>query len=209
MKEQIIDIKPLEIKEIEVTIRGKSPLIVHNFDEKTKRQMLETQQKKATSVKPIRNPQEEFMRSLHWLTDMPEEFTEEAMQEAINNGAKFGFPADGLKASIVSGAYRNKLTKDQVSVRGAFNIMGEFIEIKGVPEMRNDKVRIAKGATDLRFRAEFKEWTSTFKLQYVENTYSLEQILNFINIGGFSVGIGDWRVEKGGPFGTYEVVGNE
>lgn len=203
-KKEII-ISPIKIKEVEITINGMSPLIVNNFSEKSKRQIIEAQMKKPKE-KTVRNPMEDGMRALYWLTPMPEEFTEESFEQAKKQGARFGFPSKGLKASIVSGAYRNKLTPDKVSLQGAFFIPEELLEIKYESlRIRDDYVRIAHGGTDVRFRPEFTNWSITFKMQYNENAYSLEQILGFINLGGFSCGLGEMRAEKGGNFGAYSV----
>lgn len=204
-KEEEILLKPIEIKEIEITIKGGTPLIVNNFNEKTRQQILDTQMKK-TKEKTVRNPIEDFMRANYWLTPMPTEFTEEAFSKALEEGARFGFPAKGIKASIVSGAYRNKMTKDKVSLYGAFLIPEELVEIKFEEiTMREDYVRIANGSGDVRFRPEFKNWSMTFKMLYNENAYSLEQLINFINLGGFSCGLGEMRIEKGGNNGSYKV----
>lgn len=204
-----IEVKPIQIKEVEVTIKGVSPLIINNFNEKSRQQIVDAQMKKA-KPKEVRNPIEDFIRANYWLTPMPEEFTEEAFSKAIDEGARFGFPAKGIKASIVSGAFRNGMTKDKVSLYGAFLIPDEMIEIKyGEIIMREDYVRIAHGGTDVRFRPEFKNWSMTFKIQYNENSYTLEQIINFINLGGFSCGLGEMRTEKGGNFGSYKVETEE
>jgi len=198
-------LKPIQIKKIKITIKGKSPLIVNNFNEKSRQQIIDAQMKK-TKTKELRNPIEDFMRACYWLTPMPSEFTEESFDKALKEGARFGFPSKGIKASIVSGAYRNGMTKDKVSLYGAFFIPDEFIEIKYKElEMREDYVRIAHGGTDVRFRPEFKEWSMTFDMEYNENVYSLEQLINFINLGGFSCGLGEMRVEKGDNYGSYFV----
>lgn len=200
-----VSIQPIKIKEVEITIEGITPLIVNNFNEKSRRQILDAQMKKPKE-KEIRNPIEDGMRALYWLTPMPEEFTEEAFEKALKEGARFGFPVKGIKDATASGAYRNDLVKDKVSVNGAFFILEEFGEIKYESlRIREDYVRIAHGGTDVRFRPEFTGWSITFKMQYNENKYSLEQLLNFINIGGFSCGLGEMRAEKGGNFGSYQV----
>ena len=201
-----IILNPIQIKKIKITIKGKSPLIVNNFNEKSRQQIIDTQMKK-TKTKELRNPIEDFMRACYWLTPQPKEFTKESFDKALKEGARFGFPSKGIKASIVSGAYRNGASKDKVSLYGAFFIPEEFIEIKYKEgEMRDDYVRIAHGGTDVRFRPEFKDWTMTFEMEYNENVYSIEQLINFINLGGFSCGLGEMRVEKGGNFGSYEVA---
>ena len=201
-----IELKPIQIKEAIITIRGTTPLIVNNFSEKSKQQILDAQMKK-TKTKEIRNPIEDFMRASYWITEMPESFTKEAFDEAVKNGAKFGFPSKGIKASIASGAYRNGYTKDKVSLYGAFLIPEEYITIDCESiEMREDYVRLPHNGTDVRFRPQFNNWSMTFTIQYNENTYSLDQLINYINLGGFSVGLGEMRVEKGSNFGAYEVV---
>ena len=35
--------------------------------------------------------------------------------------------------------------------------------------------------------------------------YSLEQIMNILNVGGFVCGIGEWRPEKSGQNGMYHI----
>ncbi|MBQ8042885.1 MAG: hypothetical protein IJ272_01885 [Clostridia bacterium] len=208
-KVETVEMLPINIQRVVLKVVGDTPLIVHNFNEKTKRQMLEKQMKKAETPREAKNPIEDFMRSLHWLTEMPEEFTEEAFVKAIEEGAKFGFPSIGLKASAVSGAYRSKLAKDKVSLNGAFHIDAEYIVIDGTPEIREDMVRVANGMPDIRYRAEFKEWSALVEIKYNSAIFSLEQIVNFLNVGGFSVGIGEWRAEKGGSYGSFHIESAE
>lgn len=204
--ENLVELKPIQIKHVSVTIKGRSPLIVNNFNEKSRQQILDAQMKKPKNKKEIRNPIEDFMRACYWLTPMPTEFTEESFAKALKDGARFGFPSKGIKSSIVSGAYRNGMTKDKVSINGAFFIPQELVEIKcDNIEMREDYVRIAHGGTDVRFRPQYNNWEITFDMEYNENVYSLEQLINFINLGGFSCGLGEMRIEKGGNFGAYEI----
>lgn len=223
-KAATLEIVRPEFITIPITIIGTSPLIVHNFSEKSRRQMLEAQQQKSTSRKKKHDPKitwNDFKNSLYWLSPEPEDGRDEVeaeanYREAIKDGCHFGFRTDGIKASAISGAYRSGFTKDKVSVQGAFHIDGataystsEFAEIVGSePIMREDVVRIGQGTADLRYRAQFNEWEIPLNLKYNKNgMYSLEQILTFIETGGFTVGIGEWRVEKGGQFGMY-MIGN-
>lgn len=200
-------IPEINIKTAALRIEGTSPLIVHKFSEKARKEILDKCMQKAKSGREPKNPVMEFIQSLHWITPMPEEYTEEAFAAALAAGAKFGFPATGIKQSAVSAAYRAGLTKDKVSVYGAFHILGgELIEIIGTPHMREDYAVIGNGAPEIRYRGEFSEWSMDFTIQYNAAVYSLEQIVTFFNFGGFAVGIGDWRCEKGGIFGAYKVV---
>lgn len=206
-----IEIRPLEIKTVPIRIIGDSPLIVHAWSEKAKRQMLEAQMKATkTKAKESRDPFSDFVNSLYWLEGKPEEDTPDAFFEAVKNGAKWGFPVGAIKQAANSAAYRMGWVKDKMGLRGAYFLQteyGEMAEIKGaVPTMREDMVRIGMGSADLRYRGEFDNWYMDFILQYnASGSLTLEQILNCLNAGGFVCGIGEWRVEKDGTNGRFHV----
>ena len=215
----VVAIKPLEIRTVELEIEGLTPLIEHAWDQKAKIMILEAEQgKKKGKAHEYKNPVIDFINSLYWLEGKPEitdamkedeAACEKAFMDAIKKGAKFGFPVKGLKDAAVSAAYRAGWTKDKVSARGAFFIKGkntDFVEIKGLPEMREDMVRVGMGSADIRYRGEFKEWSARFTLDYdVNGQYSLESIINMINAGGRYCGIGEMRPEKGGQNGMFQI----
>ena len=210
----IIEIKPINIVTTTVRIAGDTPLIMHRWSEKAKRMILEKQMKKTkSSAKEAKNPVEDFIESVYWMDGKPSEYTEEAFEEACRNGARFGFPVTAIKQATISSAYRNGLTKDMASLRGAFFIAGEgsdlLAEVKGcTPTMREDMVRVGMGVADIRFRGEFANWYMDLQVSYNANgAYTLDQIINLINVGGFSCGIGEWRPEKDGNYGMYHVAG--
>jgi len=219
---KIVGISPIQIETVEVTIKGKTPLIVHSWDEKAKRLMLETQTKgKVTAKRHAKIPTNDFMASLYWLTDKPawgdtEEEAQENWAEALKKGPSFGFPTTGIKKSVISGAYRAGLDVKQTELRGTFYLYGvggcstdDFAEISfSEIEMREDMVRVGgqSKSADIRYRAQFPEWEIPLALNYHKNgKYSLKQILNMFNYGGFCVGIGEWRPERNGQFGMYEI----
>ena len=201
-----VSIPAINIQYAMISIVGDSPLIVHKWSEKAKKEILDKQMKKAkTKGHDAKDPVRDFIDSLYWLDGEPEEKTEEGFAKAIQNGARFGFPSVAFKASAVAAGYRSGVTKNLVSMYGAFHIDGEFVEIKGVPEMREDMVRVGMGVADIRYRGEFKEWSATFQVKYNASAISLEQLVNLFNLGGFACGLGEWRPEKGGAFGMYHV----
>lgn len=213
--ESIIEIKPLKIEHRQVTIVGDTPLIVHAWSEKAKKEMLEKQQKKTkTSSKDIRDPFAEFMNALYWITPKPEEDTEEAFANAVMNGAKFGFPVTAVKQAAQSTLYRLGVIQNQMVMRGAFfikgigdNQLGEIIT-PYPPECREDMVKIGgiSKTSDLRYRPCFNEWKMILDIEYnASSDITFEQIVNGINTAGFMNGIGEWRPEKDGPYGRFHV----
>ncbi len=201
-----IEIPEIQLKKAKIKIVGDTSLIVKAFSQKVKEELAEKQQKKAKKTAEGENIWETFINSLHWITPKPTEYTEEAFEKAFKNGARFGFPSTGIKECIVSGAYRKKLVKDKVTLYSCFHIDGELCEIKGDLNMREDPARNSvTGGAVVVTRPEFTNWEIEFTIRY-DNTFSLEQLINFINLGGFGCGIGCWRVEKGGQFGMFHVA---
>ena len=221
---ETIAIKPLALKQVKVRIVGDSPLITHAWDEKAKRQMLEQQTGEGkTKKKPTKMPFDDFARGLYWLTPMPTELiidpatqeerdvvTEELFDKALAEGARFGFPADSIKMAANSAAYRLGWVKNQMSLRGAYFINAEdggaMLEIKGCePMMREDMVRVMM-STDIRYRPIFDTWYMDAVLEYnASGQMKIGDIINCMNAGGYTCGIGEWRPEKDGRFGRFHV----
>lgn len=217
-----IEIKPINIETVDIAIVGTTPLIVHAWSDKAKQMMLDKQRGKKVGAKhDIKIPYNDFINSLYWLTLKPLDMnSDEEAEAAFNNcvaaGAKFGFPVNGIKQAIISGAYRAGLDVKQTELRGTFFLEGgtdastvDMAEIVGsVPEMREDMVRVGgmSKSADIRYRGEFKEWEIPLRLKYnKDGKYSLEQILNMVGFGGFCCGIGEWRPEKDGQNGMFEL----
>lgn len=208
-----LEIKNIEQAVVTVRIKGTTPLIMHAWSTKAKTMMLEKQMKTAKKgAREAKNPVEDFIESAYWLTKKPEEFTEEAFEKAVSEGARWGFPATAFKQSIISAAYRNEMVKNMAELRGAFFIEGEgpeqLVEIKGcVPHIREDMCRVGMGTADIRFRAQFDQWYADLRIKYNANgKFSFEQIASLINVGGFCCGVGEWRPERDGIYGMYEVA---
>ena len=208
---EVIEIRPIEIKKVTIRIVGDTPLIMHAWSEKAKRMMLEAQMGVAKGKKKeAKNPVDDFIRSMYWLTPMPEDGTMESFEEAIENGARFGFPVTAFKQAAISAAYRMGWAKDKMSMRGAFFIDSDengMIEIHSdTPEMREDMVKVGMGTADIRYRGEFKNWYADLTISYNANgQYSLENIVNIINAGGYVCGVGEWRPERDGQNGMFHV----
>lgn len=195
----LIEIKPIEMVRVPIRIVGESPLIVHAWDAKAKREILYKEIfGKSLKERPTKNIYADFAASMYWLTPMPEEFTEQTIAEALKT-AKFGFPVTGIKQAAISAAYRMGWAKDKMSMRGAFFIDAEFsgyyggdlqidhdrqkieivpnqfrpdqlFEIKGdAPVMRDDMVRVGLGSADIRHRGMYENWSANITIKYNQN----------------------------------------
>lgn len=195
-----ITIPAITLNTMKLKVVGDSPLIVHAWSEKAKRMILDKQMKKASSGKEAKDPFMDFCESMYWLDGMPENPT---MDDVLK--ARFGFPACAFKAAAVDAGFQQGILAKKTTARGAFHIIGDMVEIKGTPNMREDMVRIGMGVADIRYRGEFKNWSAEFLIRYNPTSMSAEQIINLLNIGGFANGVGEWRPSKDGSFGTFHI----
>jgi hypothetical protein len=180
-----------------VPIIGTMPLIVHNFADKAKRQMLDAQQGRK-SPKVSRDPQGEYEAAFYRMKD----------------GA-YGFPATAFKAATVGAArfYGKDVAmttlRQFVFFHGVLSDLDpqSLIQIVGEPRMREDVVRLSgpSRSADLRYRPEFPEWSAVLPITYVRSSLSHGSVLSLVNAGGMGIGVGEWRPEKRGDFGTYKI----
>lgn len=196
-------IPPIETKTFTVKLIGDSSLITHKWSAKAMKMILDKQTKKAGNGKEAKDPWADYCDSMYWLTDKPEKPTEEDIENA-----RFGFPAKAFKACAIDAGYQQGIIPKKTTARGAFHIIGEMVEIEGQPQIREDMVRVGMGAADIRYRGEFPEWSVLLTIRYNPRAMSAEQIINLLNFGGFSNGVGEWRPEKDGDHGTFHVAVN-
>lgn len=219
---QVITIKPVKLSKANIVLVGDTPLIVHAWSEKAKRAMLDEQTKngKAKKAKEVRDPFAEFMDALYWVKGKPEEHTPEAFEKAIADGAKFGFPTTSIKQAALAACYRSGLIPNQVGMKCSFYLNAvegcnrmtgselAIIDTDEPPVFREDMVHIGKmhDTADLRYRPAFNNWKIRLTVTLIETgVFTMESLINAINLGGYMNGIGEWRMERDGDFGHYHV----
>lgn len=199
------ELPALQIGLMEVTLIGDSPLIVHAWSAKAKKEMLDKQMGAAKGPKEKKNPKADFEASMYRLAD-----------------GGYGFPSIAFKnAAVTAGTSVSGITK--IAARQAFQILGEDADVKGAfegsksrvnlvrveggePAMREDMVKVGMGTADLRYRPEFSSWRAKILVRFNQNVLTEAQILNLLNTAGFAVGVGEWRPEKDGDYGRFHVA---
>lgn len=194
-----VNIDKIASETLRIPIVGTSPLIVHRFSEKAKRQMLDAMQGKK-KVKTIRDPQADYEEAFYrWHDDATGE-------------SGYGFPTIAFKAATVSAArlYDKSVAmtqlRQQLFFRGILGDDGQQVAvIEGEPTMREDVVRLGMSSTDLRYRPTFNSWRTVLEVTYIASSISRASVLSLIDAGGLTVGVGEWRPEKRGDFGTFAI----
>jgi hypothetical protein len=195
--EATISLKRPVLETIEVEIVGTSPLIVHAWSQKAREMMLASQQGKKLP-KVAKDPHQDFLDSRYYFAD----------------GSGDGFPITGVKQACVKGAGRSfgksvKMTELRQSLLFLEDGMGTDGQplvrvLAQEPTPREDMVRVGNGTADIRYRAEFKEWGMLLRVKFNPNIIDAGSVVAIIDAGGQN-GIGEWRPEKNGNFGTFEV----
>lgn len=190
-----VKISRIDTETLRVPIVGTAPLIVHRFSEKARRQMLDAMQGRKTP-KQAKDPEAEY---------------EAAFYRHDDEG--YGFPVIAFKAATVSGARFYGKSISMTALRQFVFFDAEFSKaagqklarITGTPHMREDVTRVGMGGTDLRYRPEFTEWSTSVEITYVKSMLTRESVLSLLEAGGMGVGVGEWRPERRGDFGTFQI----
>lgn len=174
-----------------VEIKGTSGLVVHRFGERMKKAILDKQMKKAKEERKPRDSESEYLDSIHFFYDKK----------------RTGFPAVGFKSAMIRAG--KLLDYRMTDLRQAIFIEtdeGELIEIIGKYQKREDIIRVANGAPDFRWRAEYSNWRASLRIKFNTRLLSVESLLQLLTEAGIGVGIGEWRPERNGIMGTWEVI---
>lgn len=200
-----LDLPILSVAETHILLIGVTPLIVHRWSIKAREMILAKQTKKVQNKRELRDPDADYRESLYMMEYAPDALKDKYQIETIQ-GKMFipCFPSIGFKNSAVTACTSiTGITK--ISARQCFHVIGENIPIQGRHRMREDMVRIGMGTADLRYRAEFPQWQADVKISYNTNVLSLAQLNNLFQTAGFAVGIGEFRPERNGPYGRFEI----
>jgi hypothetical protein len=194
-----VALKPITRRTIEITVGGDS-LIVHAWGPKAIKEML-LQQQMTTEEKRLakkhrekKDPKADFEDAKCMFKGKPAFPTLAFKLAMVNAGALLGIPKPAIRAAV--------FVKSAIST--------EFVEIKSDKcVMREDPVRVGpynNRVADLRYRPEYPNWRVTLQIIYRDDLLTAEQVVALAQNAGFSVGVGEWRVEKNGQHGTFEVI---
>ncbi len=226
-----ISIHDIEVRTVQITIAGKSQLIVNNFGPKGAQQM---EDERALSK------EEKLERKKAGKKAIDPEEIERRFQNArlLDSKGRDCIRAEWIKGALISASKYPDVGIASTKLRGAVFVDGDMIPIMykprpasestdsityygtadkpGVrandkmptPGQRRDVVRVGKfGAKqpDIRYRPAYDDWSITFNLTYEPKLISLQAVFHLVRRAGLSVGLCEWRPEGpgGGKGGQY------
>lgn len=195
-KASVAEVVSHGIQTVQLTLRGipGSPLVIHAFSEKAKKEIRDKQQKKAKKAKEERRPEEEFQAAKYF-----------------DGQGRECLPLAALKKSIISAATAfDDLTK--VALRQALFINsvygpGPLAPIENPDQspatgkIREDAVTIGISTRGLTYRPEYPEWQVRVIVEYNPRLVSEEQLLALADQAGWGIGICEGRPEKSSALG--------
>lgn len=191
-----------------IYIEGDSDLELNKMNARIVRSLLSEDRKAALKQKP--NPWEDIITAIHWrdplgVEDTYTECNEEMMHRLLKENAPC-ITAFGLKKSFCDSVVRNEIDKYATKVDAALNVKGNLglVPVQFDEWAVEEKLISPKKGSPVTARLNhFMGWKANFMIDYFDHVYSLTEIVNFINLAGFGLGIGSGR--KSG-YGRYHVV---
>lgn len=186
---------------VHAELQGEDPgLLLHPFGRKAEAALLASMQKKNPKLRADKDPDKEYKdalkevtvdsrKKLYWISLL-------AFKAAMCRGAK---SIDKLTMTDLRGGVF--VTPDGITDNGK-----PAAWLKGIPSKHTCHVR-NKQSADLRTRVLLSDWTYTLRFTVDTSMVSVDQAVASLVNAGVGCGVGDWRPEKSGVHGRWEVVG--
>lgn len=193
----LIQINEIDMRDIEFHIVGESPLIMNRFSQKAWRQILlppirTNRAERSSTLK--HNPIEEYRGAVYRNRD-----PKRPSLLHLPNG--MFHKAIASAALDIPGATKSKIER-------LTKIPSMNIDLFGLPRLFCAMVRNSdmNHTPDVRSRPVFERWACKIVVRYVVGILTERTIANLLAAAGKIVGVGDWRGEKGGPYGAFRVA---
>lgn len=195
-QETSVDILEVERGTLDVCVLGTSPIILNRMSEKAKRELLmpkgrKTAVEKATSLK--HNPMEEYQASAYTV------------------------PSGDTLLAVLATSFKGAMATAALDLPGAKKaqigrltyVNGDRVGLYGIPQLFMSVTRSAdmNKTPDVRTRAIVPEWACRLSITFIKPLMRPQAVMNLLAAAGMSIGVGDWRPEKGkGNYGQFAIV---
>lgn len=196
----VVEVPRIETHKLRVNILGTSPLILNRMSEKARQELLMPRGRMNAAQKQSNlkhDPLAEFRASPYTLPpDAP---------------TLLALMASAFKGAMCTAALDLPGTKKAQIGRLAY-VEGDYVPIYGTPRLFMSVTRSAdmNRTPDIRTRAIVPRWACRVDVAFVRPLLTAQSIVNLLTAAGVTVGVGDWRPEKGkGSYGQFVVVNDD
>lgn len=182
------------MKTIRVTIQGVAPLLINRFNEAAE----QPSKMKKSGKRDYGTPRQQAEKTAY--------YDEETKRVWI--------PSSWVKGALSTVASDYKLPSSRKSVKSVIggaiipaeekvyfkeNYLLSAIEIDSRP-------CVVQRARIMRHRARLEKWSASLHLEIDDTILDLENCHEMLSDAGKRAGIGDFRPQKGGPFGRFQII---
>jgi hypothetical protein len=192
MAEEKINIRPLKIGRLKLKIVGRTPYMPEPMD----MAVLDRYNKKKSK----------------------QNYDKDSISEEDKAKEKYYFTEDGKKG-IPSRAFYNAMIRASSylfdkkdggmrNIKEGVNVLGDIIPMnfkKEVQVTHWGRTSGQTGAPRKIIRNSFENWSCELEIEYNQEQLSSENIINVMNWAGFHIGVGGFRKENTGNYGSFYV----
>lgn len=194
---EMIEVSEIDMTEITFYIVGTAPLIMNRFSQKAWQQLLLPPQSvnRAEREQTLKhNPVEEFRGAVYKNRD--------------HKRPAFLHIPNGMFHKAIASAALDIPGATKAKIERLTKIPDVNIDLYGVPRLFCAMVRNSdmNRTPDVRTRPIFEQWACAITVRYVTGILTERTIAALLGAAGKIVGIGDWRGEKGGPYGAFRIA---
>ena len=195
--EATLVVDEIQTKVIVFHVVGTSPMIMNRFSQKAWHELLlpKRSENRASLEQSLKHdPIAEFRGAIYLNRD-----PKRAALIHVPNGSFHG--AIASVAIDIPGAKKaqiERLTK----------VVDVNIDLFGIPNVYCAMVRNSdmNRTPDVRTRPIFPQWACEVSVQFVQPTLTERTVAHLFGAAGHIIGIGDWRGQKGGPYGAFRIA---
>lgn len=192
-KEQKVNIKPLKIGSLKLKVVGKTPYMPEPMD----MAVLDRYDKKKS-------------KQTYNKDDISEEDKAKEKYYYTQDGKK-GIPARAFYNSMIraSSYLFEKRDGGMRNVKEGVTILGDILPLKFKKEVKVEHWGRMSGITKAPrkiIRNSFEDWSCELIVEYNQEQLSPEHIINILNWAGFHIGVGAFRKEKTGNYGSFYIA---
>lgn len=191
-KEEKVNIRPLKIGKLKLRVIGRTPYMPEPMD----MAVLDRYDKKKSK----------------------QNYDKDSISEEDKSKEKYYFTEDGKKGIPARAFYNSMIRASSYlfdkkdggmrNVKEGVNILGDVILLKYKKEVQLTHWGRMSGMTKAPrkiIRNSFEDWSCELEVEYNQEQLSPEHIINILNWAGFHIGVGAFRKEKTGNYGSFYV----